>query len=155
MPVYRSVQSLDAETAAYIAGLVDGEGTITLTAEHSGERRHLVVSISNTDRRLLEFVLAKVGAGRITRKRTYSERHAPSFAYKVTNRQALDLIAQVHGHLKTYRRTRAAMALAHYIALTPRNGKYSAETLRLRQAFERDLLATGPGPRAVPALARG
>ena len=42
-------------------------------------------------------------AGHITSKRTYSERHTPSFAYKITNRQALDVLSQIVGHLRTYR----------------------------------------------------
>jgi hypothetical protein len=144
MASYRIVKCLDSETAAYIAGLVDGEGTITLTVEHRGERRRLAVSIANTDRCLLEFVLERVGAGQITAKRTYSERHTPSFAYKVTNRQALDLLVQIHRYLRTYRSKRAAMALVRYLALTPRNGKYATETLRLREDFEREFLSLGP-----------
>ena len=87
--------------AAYVAGLVDGEGTITLTAQHRGEKRRLVVAISNTDRSLLEFVRQIVGAGRITAKRTYKEYHSPSFAYTVSNRQALDLVTQIASYLKT------------------------------------------------------
>src|SRR5258706_6119918 len=144
---YRTVQRLNPETAAYLAGLVDGEGSITLSAEHRGERRRIVVSISNTDRSLLEFVRECIGAGRITAKRTYSERHTPSFAYKVTNRQALDLLSQIASYLKTYRAKRAEMAIQHYVALTPRNGKYPHEVLRMRDAFEREFLAIGPGPR--------
>src|SRR5688572_11752451 len=103
MAFYRTVQSLDPETAAYLAGLVDGEGTITLTSMHRGERRRIVVSISNTDRSLLEFVRDAVGAGRITAKRTYSERHTPSFCYCITNRQALDFLRQISAYLRTYR----------------------------------------------------
>jgi hypothetical protein len=147
MTAYRQVQRLHPEVAAYLAGLVDGEGTITLSAEHRGERRRIVVSISNTDRGLLEFVREMVGAGRITGKRTYSERHTPSFAYRVTNRQALDLLSQIASYLKTYRSKRAAMALQKYVELTPRNGKYAGEMLRMREDFEREFLAIGPGPR--------
>ena len=147
MGAYRTVRRLMPETAAYLADLVDGEGTITLSAEHRGERRSIVVSISNTDRALLEFVRDAVGAGRITGKRTYSERHTPSFAYKVSNRQALDFLSQIASYLKTYRRKRAAMALHRYVAVTPRNGTYSAEILRRRRDFEREFLAIVPGPR--------
>lgn len=147
MTAYRQVRRLHPEVAAYLAGLVDGEGTITLSAEHKGERRRIVVSISNTDRNLLEFVREAVGAGRITGKRTYSERHTPSFAYRVSNRQALEFLSQIAGHLKTYRSKRAAMALEKYIGLTPRNGKYAAGMLRMREDFEREFLAIGPGPR--------
>ena len=63
--------------AAYIAGLSDGEGTATLTREHSNENRRLVVSISSTERALLDFVREAVGAGHITNKRTYRNHHTP------------------------------------------------------------------------------
>ena len=33
------IPKLPAESAAYIAGLIDGEGTITLTRLHAGENR--------------------------------------------------------------------------------------------------------------------
>ena len=148
MATYRTVQHLASEMAAYLAGLVDGEGTITLTAQHRGEKRRLVVAISNTDRSLLEFVLHIVGAGRITAKRTYKEHHTPSFAYTISNRQALDLLSQIARYLKTYRARRAEMAIQRYLALTPRNGKYPAEVLRMRDAFEQEFLAVGPGPRS-------
>ena len=39
---YRTVKQLDPPEAAYIAGLVDGEGTVTLTTMHRGENRRLV-----------------------------------------------------------------------------------------------------------------
>jgi hypothetical protein len=147
MAAYRVVRRLAPESAAYLAGLVDGEGTITLCAEHRGNKREIVLSISNTDRTLLEFVRDIVGAGHITSKRTYSERHTPSYAYKITNRQALDLLSQIAGHLKTYRAKRANLALDQYVAVTPRNGKYSQVTLRMKDDFEREFLALGPGPR--------
>ena len=57
MASYREVNSLSPVDAAYIAGLVDGEGTITLSRKHAGEGRQLVLSISNTERPLLEFAL--------------------------------------------------------------------------------------------------
>jgi hypothetical protein len=149
MGAYRTVRILSPEEAAYLAGLIDGEGTVTLTAEHPGEKRQIVLSISNTDRDLLEFVQTTIGAGCISGKRTYSERHTPSFAYKLTNRQALDVLAQVASHLRTYRRKRAGMAIERYISVTPRNGKYSETLLRLRSDFEKEFLALGPGPRSA------
>ena len=88
MATYRVVNRLTTTDAAYIAGLVDGEGTITLTSQHRGENRRLVLSISNTERPLLEFVRRVAGAGRITTKRTYSDKHTPSFAYQITSQQA-------------------------------------------------------------------
>ena len=147
MDHYRVVNRLEPWAAGYIAGLVDGEGTITLTATHRGERRHIVVAISNTDRAMLEYVSSLVGAGLVTAKKTYNPRHTPSFCYSIRNRQALDLLSQIAGFLRTYRGVRAKIALASYISLTPRNGKYSPDVDARRRDFERRFLAVGPGPR--------
>ena len=81
MTNYRAVLSLDLCDAAYIAGLIDGEGTVTLSREHRNENRRLVVSIASTERGMLDFVAERTGCGRITNKRTTSVRHAPSYTY--------------------------------------------------------------------------
>ena len=135
---------LSSPTAAYIAGLVDGEGTITLTVQHRGENRRLVVSISNTELPLLEYVRQQVGVGRITSKRTYSSKHSPSYTYVVTSRQALALLSQLAPYLRTYKVRRARLALYNYIKLTPRNGKYTPAAKRARLRFEHKLLAERP-----------
>jgi hypothetical protein len=69
MPSYREVSSLSPTDAAYIAGIIDGEGTITLSRKHAGENRQLVISISNTERPILAFVLDRVGAGKLRARR--------------------------------------------------------------------------------------
>jgi hypothetical protein len=135
---------LDQVTAGYIAGLIDGEGTITLTRVHRNENRRLVVSISNNELSLLQFVRVAVGADRITSKRTYNPRHAPSFAYQISSRQALDLLRQTAPLLKSYKAARASLVLAEYVRLTPRNGKYNPHLQAERSAFEATLLAIRP-----------
>jgi hypothetical protein len=130
--------------AAYIAGLIDGEGTITLTRLHRSERRRLVVSISNTDRALLEYVRMALSVGRITTKRTYSEKHTRSYAWQVTSRQALEVLRAVRPYLRTYKALRASLALERYVAVTPRNGKYDAELQRRRVEFEHEFFAIQP-----------
>jgi len=39
--------------AAYVAGIIDGEGSIMLTRNHSGEFRRPFISIASTDKELL------------------------------------------------------------------------------------------------------
>jgi O-phosphoseryl-tRNA(Cys) synthetase len=114
------VKLLDQTDAAYIAGLIDGEGTVTLSRRHRTENRQLVVSISNTDRPLLEYVLNSVGAGKITNKKTYQSHHTASYTYTISNRQALDLLNQTFPYLKTYKAKRSEIILRDYIRLTPR-----------------------------------
>ncbi len=138
------VKELSKPEAAYIAGHIDGEGTVTLTRKHRNENRQLCVSISNTERSLLEFVLSAIGAGKITGKRTTQAHHTPSYTYSIYNRQALSLLEQLSQYLKSYKSRRAAIIKQDYIALTPRNGKYSKKLLQQRKAFEETVLNTKP-----------
>jgi len=137
----RGAGALPSDVAAYLAGLIDGEGTITLSRRHANERRQLVVSVVSTEREILEWVLAEIGAGKLTRKRTVSERHAPSFTYSISNRRALALLREIEPYLRSYKRRRARLALENFLAVTPRNGKYSAALDAARTRFELDFLS--------------
>jgi len=137
--------ALCATDAAYIAGLIDGEGTITLSRKHRNENRQLAISISNTEKYLLESVLDKVGAGKITGKRTARPNHTPGFTYAIYNRQALWLLEQVFPYLRTYKSKRARLILRDYLTLTPRNGKYNRQQLLERDQFETAVLQIKPG----------
>jgi hypothetical protein len=61
VPSVGRVKRLSLPSAAYIAGLMDGEGTITLTRLHAREHRRLVVSIANTELALLRLIQARPG----------------------------------------------------------------------------------------------
>jgi hypothetical protein len=137
----RRTKLLTAEAAAYIAGLIDGEGTITLSRLHANESRRIAVSIANTEHRLLQFVIDQVGLGKITRKKAASDRHTPSFCYAIAGRQALELLRQIAPYLQSYKRLRADLALHQYVQLTPRNGKYTPNQLADRREFETKFLA--------------
>ena len=150
MAAYRKTKKLSGEDAAYIAGLIDGEGTISLTRRHRGENRQLVVSISSTEPKLLQFVRNAVGAGRITNKRAYSNRHTPSAVYAIDNRQALSLLEQIAPYLKTYKAQRAELILRDYLRLTPRNGKYSPAQRQERIIFIDKFLRLNPQHRNTP-----
>lgn len=152
MPRYREVSSLSPTDAAYFAGIIDGEGTITLSRKHAGENRQLVISISNTERPLLAFVLDRVGAGKITGKKTTKAHHSPGLTYAIWNRQALCLLVQVKPFLRSYKRARAELVGRFYLRLTPRNGKYTPAMREARLAFEAEVLASRAN-RATPRLA--
>ena len=135
MTDYKQVKTLNSNDAAYIAGLIDGEGTITLSRRHRNENRQLVVSISNNEKGLLDYVLDVTGTGSISKKRTYSERHSVNFSYKISNRQALDLLRQIVHLMKSYKKNRAEIILDRYLKLTPRNGKYTEQLKLERENF--------------------
>jgi len=115
------VTALSLPDAAYLAGLIDGEGTVTLPRKHRNENRQLAVTISNTEKGLLNFVLKTIGAGKITGKRTTQPHHTPSFTYAIYNRQALHLLKQIQPYLRTYKSERSALILRDYLNLTPRD----------------------------------
>lgn len=144
MAAYKRVNRLTSTQAAYVAGLVDADGSISLTRRHRNENRQLVLSISNTDFDLLRQVNTMVGAGRITKKRTYSRRHTPSGEFKIENRQALELIRKLAPHLLTYKALRAELALSDYVRLTPRNGRYTEDIAQERRKFVQEFLALNP-----------
>ncbi len=76
------------------------------------------------NQRLLKYILACVGAGKITKKRTSKDNHTPSLTYSISNRQALALLNQINPYFKTYKKLRSQLVIDKYVELTPRNGKY-------------------------------
>lgn len=141
MANYRQFRDLAKSDAAYIAGLIDGEGTVTLTRKHKNEYRQPCVSISSTERALLEYVLSVTGVGKITNKTVSKSHHSHSYAYAVYNRQALALLEGIFQYLKSYKRKRAELILLDYLAVTPRNGKYTDEILARKKLFEESVLS--------------
>ena len=71
---YRQIKLLSKTDAAHVAGLIDGEGTVTLTRKHKNENRQLCISIASTEINLLDFVLTATGVGKITNKRARNTR---------------------------------------------------------------------------------
>ncbi len=146
MATYRTVKTLSPTVAAYIAGLIDGEGTVTLTRKHKNENRALAVSVCNTEKQLLDYMLKYTGAGKITNKRTSKAHHTPSFTYAIHNRQALSLPEQILPYLQSYKVKRASLILKDYIKLTPRNGKYTNEQKSKKIKFENQVLGIKANP---------
>ncbi|MFD2655509.1 LAGLIDADG family homing endonuclease [Gracilibacillus thailandensis] len=59
---------MEVPEAAYLAGIIDGEGTITLTRMHKREHRRPCITIASTDLELLEY-LQTIAGGNISNKR--------------------------------------------------------------------------------------
>lgn len=145
MAKYRQTFPLDPIDAAYIAGLIDGEGTITLSRRHRNENRQLVVTISSNERTILQYVKDVTGVGIVTKKRAYKASHSINYTYKLSNRQAIDLLQQLFPYFKSYKKHRAQLVLDKYLILTPRNGKYSQQLADARSQFIDEFFAINPG----------
>jgi hypothetical protein len=124
--------------AAYIAGIIDGEGSISLTRNHSTEMRRPCVSISSNDKELLLYIKSLVG-GNIHNKKNYKpEKHQDSFTLTIKNKTlVLNLLHHIKPFLRINRkRKRAELILECYQKVTPRNGKYSEKMLKEKVKFE-------------------
>ncbi|MCA9476377.1 MAG: LAGLIDADG family homing endonuclease [Nitrospira sp.] len=143
---YLSPKPLSPLEAGYLAGLIDGEGTITLSRRNLNKHRALVITISSTELSILKYVQAITGVGKITNKRITKANHTPSFTYQVANRQALYILKQIADYLRSYKADRARLALIEYPRLTPRNGRYSPLQLQERTQFIEKFLGIRPKP---------
>lgn len=144
MAEYRQVKQLSATDAAWLAGILDGEGTVTLTREKSWKPfRTPAISIASTTPELLEAVLEITGVGFISRKRATKAKHTASFHWKVhSGTQVLDILRQVIPFLRERNKlTRARLLVEQYQLLTHRAGKYTPEQARARLEFEERVLS--------------
>ncbi|OOP66933.1 hypothetical protein BWZ43_18410 [Heyndrickxia oleronia] len=57
--------------AAYVAGIIDGEGSITLTRMHEKEHRRPCITIASTDKELLIYIQSLTRGIIINKKNIY------------------------------------------------------------------------------------
>ena len=124
---------------AYVAGLIDGEGTVTLSHNNRADRFRLpVVSMTSTTRELVELLAEEFG-GSIRAHRTYGREHSDSFIWSVRHDRALRMLERIAPFLREPEKVRRSrLLLNRYKALTPRNGKYSDEAVAAKIEFEHD-----------------
>lgn len=138
IPVRRWFSYMEKWEAAYVAGIIDGEGSITLTRMHTKEHRRPCISIASTDIELLVYVQELTG-GRINSKRNYNpDKHKDSFTLTVLKKD--EVFSSLQSTLPFLRierkKLRAKWILDHYESVTIRNGKYNAEQLLIKTNFE-------------------
>ena len=131
---------MESWEAAYIAGIIDGEGTITLTRLHKKEHRRPCITIASTDKELLDYV-QELTKGTINNKKNYNpKRHKDSYTLMIKNKEnVLKLLKDVAPFLRVYnKKNRALWILENYEKVTPRNGKYNDDLLKKKLMFEED-----------------
>ena len=114
---------------AYLAGLIDGDGTISIQADRGKHKP--VVSISNTNREVLEWCKNLIGQGSISSKKTYKKHHTPSFNLRWEYDIALDIAKKCCPYL-IIKKERAECILGWKLVVK-RNGKYTPKELRKKE----------------------
>ena len=59
----------------------------------------------------------------------------------ISSRQALALLAQIAQYLRTYKLQRCRLLLDEYLAVTPRNGRYTPSQRAAKELFEERFFA--------------
>ncbi|KAF0822601.1 LAGLIDADG family homing endonuclease [Cytobacillus firmus] len=121
---------MESFEAAYIAGIIDGEGTITLTRMHASEHRRPCITIASTDKELLVYLHTLTGGTIINKKNYKPGIHKNSFSLNIKQKEKVMFVDK--------KRNRALWILDNYDRVTPRNGKYDVEKLKLKILFEED-----------------
>ncbi|MGX6445347.1 LAGLIDADG family homing endonuclease [Neobacillus sp. K501] len=102
--------------ASYIAGIIDGEGSIPLTRMHENEYRRPCVTIASTDRELLVYIQSLTGGTIINKKNYMPERHKYSFTLNIKKKdRVLSILKQTYPYLRfDKKRNRALWILNNY-----------------------------------------
>ena len=124
--------------AAYIAGIIDGEGSIILTRMHDKEHRRPCITIASTDKELLLYAQSLIGGTIINKKNYNPEKHKNSYTLNITKKkEVFPALKQILPFLRiNKKRLRALWILEQYDSVTVRNGKYTSEELAKKIAFE-------------------
>lgn len=86
--------------ASYIAGLIDGEGTITFCVQGPEEYHYSVkLSISNTSFKLLQWVKESTGVGNIYETSYIKPRHKQGHNWILNGKKAQDFIGKIIDYL--------------------------------------------------------
>ena len=124
---------------AYIAGIIDGEGSIVLSKRRkTAVFRTPIVSVSSTTLGILEYLQSHYG-GSISKHKVYQEHHKQSWSWKLDHSRAVKLCEDVLPYLlEPEKRRRAKLLVDVYGRVTMRNGKYTPEQLEAKKAFEHE-----------------
>lgn len=97
---------LTTEELAYIAGLFDGEGTVTISVYNASryggrQRRILMVMLSSTDRSIIDFLL-RLFNGSLTITKAHGN-HKEIYRWTLSARMAADFLSNVLPYLRIKR----------------------------------------------------
>ena len=130
------------EEKAYLAGIIDGEGSIMLIRFHSNQQPAPCICIASISIELLEWVRNKTGFGAIKSKKNYKPTiHENSYTYEAKYNDAVTLLEIIEPYLVIkQKRLRAQHILLHYKKLTLRNGRYTKGQLEAKNQFYKEFL---------------
>jgi hypothetical protein len=132
---------------AWVAGIIDGDGCVTLASQGSRRsHRKPYVVVDSTDFEILA-ELQRLYGGSLVAKRTAQDHHRQAWSWRTNGTdRILGLLQDVLPFMRCAAKVeRARMLTMEFKVLTPRNGRYTAEMLAAKRAFEERFMAVGAG----------
>lgn len=130
---------------AYIAGLIDGEGTISLISKGKNTTRQPQVSISSTTYELLSYCKETFGGGCICKHKKTKMHHKDAYSWRMYNDSALDLLSRILVYMKEPEKVRKGLLLINnYKKFTRRNGWYTQAELLAKEELEKEFFQNNP-----------
>lgn len=132
------------EEKAYLAGIIDGEGSIMLIKINKNQFPSPCISISSTTLELLEWIKFKTKTGTIRSKKNYNiDKHKNSYSYEVRYNDAINILIEIEPYLIIKsKKKRARLIIEKYKELTPRNGHYTNEMIEAKEEFYNQFINT-------------
>lgn len=129
---------IDEKDLAYIAGFMDAEGTVALTRTHGSKYRAPHVTIPNTEKSILQWIVTRLPNGAaISSKKVYQEHHKQGYVLAYRYDAALEVLGKILNYMKhPKKKARARFLLNHYKRVTKRNGKYNEKEKTNKLDFE-------------------
>ena len=123
----------------YLAGLFDGEGTVSLEKKYKRIYRSPVVSVASTTKELVDACQAEFGGCIVTKSEKRKAHHKQCWIWKQSNDAAIDVCRKfLPFTLEPKKKARMQFIVTHYKQLTKSNGKYSPAEIAAKQTFEDD-----------------
>ena len=128
---------------SYIAGIIDGEGSIMLQRIHKNEFPSPCISVASTSLELLSWLKKTIKKGMIISKKNYNtEVHKYCYSYVLRRNDAIKLIEEIYPYLVIdSKKKRAKLIIEKYKALTPRNGRYTSEMMKAKEEFYNEFIS--------------
>ena len=131
------MRTLSDTEAAYLAGIIDGEGTVCLNRSYAAQFPTFqpLVAVTSTDIELLTWIKERA-KGTIIKQKRYVDHHTQAHIWRLKSDGALALLARTMPFMVIERKKVKAEALVtNWKRVTPRNGYYTEEMRKQKLEF--------------------
>ncbi len=119
----------NAEEIAYFAGFFDGEETITLSRAGNMKYRRIQLSLVNTDKQILDWIISKFG-GRIANKGRNKPTHKLRYQWILGGLKGLELLKILLPYLKEQEKVRRARLIVNNWEKHKKTHEYTIQNIK-------------------------